>query len=193
MANPIMRFFEYEHLPQKLREISAPICEPPCVQQRRNDPQGDARSRTPNGPKKMNPRAWIVTKQSMGGDLYDALAWDNGGKPLGVSLTTPTPLYEGEAMRVKLTGLGDLLAVIHCDGGHYQAEHGTAMAIEDAIAVVHSIRAQNSAVDELAMLVRRLAHMLQNSSPEMDLPKKAMDYLKIAGLAGLPMRLVGDA
>ena len=141
----------------------------------------------------MNPRAWIVTKQGMTGDLYDALAWDNGGKPLGVSLTTPTPLYEGEAMRVKLTGLGDLLAVIHCDGGHYQAEHGTAMAIEDAIAVVHSIRAQNSAVDELAMLVRRLAHMLQNSSPEMDLPKKAMDYLKIAGLAGLPMRLVGDA
>ena len=93
----------------------------------------------------------------------------------------------------KAVGLGDLLAVIHCDGGHYQAEHGTAMAIEDAIAVVHSIRAQNSAVDELAMLVRRLAHMLQNSSPEMDLPKKAMDYLKIAGLAGLPMRLVGDA
>lgn len=42
----------------------------------------------------MNPRAWIVTKQSMGGDLYDALAWDNGGKPLGVSCTPPIPLYE---------------------------------------------------------------------------------------------------
>lgn len=27
----------------------------------------------------MNPRAWIVTKQGMTGDLYEALAWDNGG------------------------------------------------------------------------------------------------------------------
>lgn len=136
----------------------------------------------------MNPRAWIVTKQSMGGDLYDALAWDNGGKPFGVSITTPTPLYEGEAMRAKLTGLGDLLAVIHRDGGHYQAEHGTAKAIEDAIAAVHSLRAQVCAVDELAMLVRRLAHTLQKSAPDSDLPKTAMGYLKIAGLAGLPMR-----
>lgn len=29
--------------------------------------------------------------------------------------------------------LGELLAVIHCDGGHYQAEHGTAKATNDAI------------------------------------------------------------
>jgi hypothetical protein len=42
----------------------------------------------------MNPRAWIVTKQGMTGDLYEALAWDNGGKPLGVSCTPPIPLYE---------------------------------------------------------------------------------------------------
>lgn len=41
-----------------------------------------------------NPRAWIVTKQGMTGDLYEALAWDNGGKPLGVSCTPPIPLYE---------------------------------------------------------------------------------------------------
>lgn len=64
----------------------------------------------PDGPKEMNPRAWIVTKQGMTGDLYEALAWDNGGKPLGVSASTPTPLYEGEALRAKLTKLNDLPA-----------------------------------------------------------------------------------
>jgi hypothetical protein len=79
----------------------------------------------------------------MTGDLYEALAWNNDGKPLGVSITTPTPLYEGEALRAKLTKLDDLLAVIHRDGGHYQAEHGTAKAIEDAIAAVHALRAAN--------------------------------------------------
>lgn len=98
----------------------------------------------------MNPRAWIVTKQGMTGDLYEALAWNNDGKPLGVSITTPTPLYEGEALRAKLTKLDDLLAVIHRDGGHYQAEHGTAKAIEDAIAAVHALRAANGDLrDEL--------------------------------------------
>lgn len=29
--------------------------------------------------------------------------------------------------------LGELLAVIHGDGGHYQSEHGTEKATEDAI------------------------------------------------------------
>jgi hypothetical protein len=104
----------------------------------------------PDGPREMNPRAWIVTKQGMTGDLYEALAWNNDGKPLGVSITTPTPLYEGEALRAKLTKLDDLLAVIHRDGGHYQAEHGTAKAIEDAIAAVHALRAANGDLrDEL--------------------------------------------
>lgn len=27
MDNPIMQYFEYEHLPTKLREVSKPICE----------------------------------------------------------------------------------------------------------------------------------------------------------------------
>lgn len=30
--------------------------------------------------------------------------------------------------------LGELLAVIHADGGQYQAQHGTAQAVEDAVA-----------------------------------------------------------
>ena len=36
--------------------------------------------------------------------------------------------------------LGSLLAVIHRDGGHYEAEHGTARAADDAIAAVHVLR-----------------------------------------------------
>lgn len=38
------------------------------------------------------------------------------------------------------TRLGDLLAVIHRDGGHYQEKHGTAKAVEDAIALWHALR-----------------------------------------------------
>lgn len=36
--------------------------------------------------------------------------------------------------------LGSLLAVIHRDGGHYEAEHGTARAADDAITAVHVLR-----------------------------------------------------
>jgi len=60
-----------------------------------------------------NPRAWIVTKQGMTGDLYDALAWDNGGKPLGVSVNTPIPLYEAQpqisALQEQLDAFSELL------------------------------------------------------------------------------------
>ncbi len=42
--------------------------------------------------------------------------------------------------------LGDLLAVIHRDGGNYQAEHGTAKAVEDAIEkVAHLLAAGDDA------------------------------------------------
>jgi len=81
--------------------------------------------------------------------------------------------------------LGSLLAVIHRDGGHYQTEHGTKKACDDAqqrVCTAHGV------ADELAMLVRRLARALQKSSPDSNLPKTAMDYLSIAGLAGSPMR-----
>ena len=81
--------------------------------------------------------------------------------------------------------LGNLLAVIHRDGGHYQDAHGTDKAIADA---EQRIRATHGAADELAMLVRRLARALQKSAPSSDLPKKAMDYLKTTSLAGSPMR-----
>lgn len=84
--------------------------------------------------------------------------------------------------------LGNLLAVIHRDGGHYQSEHGIDKAIEDAQQRICDTFAGLGAADELAMLVRRLAHALQKAWPDSDLPKVAMDYLSIAGLAGSPLR-----
>jgi hypothetical protein len=41
-----------------------------------------------------------------------------------------------------LPSLSDLLAIIHRDGGHYEAEHGTQRAFEDAVRIVHSYRIQ---------------------------------------------------
>jgi hypothetical protein len=38
--------------------------------------------------------------------------------------------------------LSDLLAVIHGDGGHYQAKHGTIKAVKDAIRIVRELRAE---------------------------------------------------
>ena len=45
----------------------------------------------PDGPKEMNPRAWIVTKQGMTGDLYEALAWDHIYSPHGYYLAQIRP------------------------------------------------------------------------------------------------------
>jgi hypothetical protein len=84
--------------------------------------------------------------------------------------------------------IGNLLAVIHRDGGHYQSEHGLDKAIADAHQRICDTRVAIGAADELAMLVRRLAHALQKSAPDSGLPKTAMDYLSIAGLAGSTMR-----
>lgn len=36
--------------------------------------------------------------------------------------------------------IGNLLAVIHRDGGHYQSEHGTAKACDDAHDIIHALR-----------------------------------------------------
>ena len=77
--------------------------------------------------------------------------------------------YEAQARM-----LGGLLAVIHRDGGHYQAEHGTEKAVADAMRVRHElvqqvesqarelaeVKAERDAlkakVDELESLVQRL-------------------------------------
>ena len=52
-----------------------------------------------------HPRAWLVSKADMHGNLYDALAWDNGGKPLGVSVNTPVPMYDDAAIREMIVAI----------------------------------------------------------------------------------------
>jgi len=43
-------------------------------------------------------------------------------------------------------------------------------------------------VDELSMLVRRLARSLKTANPDSGLPGRAMDYLKSKGLEGSALR-----
>lgn len=50
------------------------------------------------------------------------------------------------------TLLGELLAVIHGDGGHYQNEHGTWLAVRDAINAVHALRLKTEAADVTAAI-----------------------------------------
>ncbi len=95
---------------------------------------------------------------------------------------------QADAIATMSDQLGNLLAVIHRDGGHYESEHGTERACADAMQRICDTRAGLGAADELAMLVRRLARALQKAAPDSDLPKTAMDYLSISGLAGSPMR-----
>lgn len=46
--------------------------------------------------------------------------------------------------------LGELLAVLHGDGGHYQDEHGTEKSVEDAITKYYNLRARiEELTDEL--------------------------------------------
>lgn len=37
--------------------------------------------------------------------------------------------------------LSELLAIIHRDGGHYEAQHGTEKAVQDAMNKIHGMRA----------------------------------------------------
>lgn len=36
--------------------------------------------------------------------------------------------------------LSELLAIIHRDGGHYEAQHGTEKAVQDAMNKIHEMR-----------------------------------------------------
>mgnify|MGYP001567229262 CR=1 FL=1 len=47
-------------------------------------------------------------------------------------------------------------------------------------------------LDDLAALVRRLAHSLRKAAPDNDLPEKALDYLLRKGLQGSPLRKVSN-
>jgi hypothetical protein len=51
--------------------------------------------------------------------------------------------------------LGDLLAVIHRDGGHYQSAHGTVRAVEDAKSIVSGLIQKNESDDGNAAVAWR--------------------------------------
>lgn len=44
------------------------------------------------------------------------------------------------------------------------------------------LRIETQKVDDMAAIVRRLAHSLRQAAPGNDLPEKALDYLKRAGV-----------
>lgn len=48
-------------------------------------------------------------------------------------------------------------------------------------------------VDDLAALVKRLAHSLRQAAPDNDLPEKALDYLRRKGMQGSPLREVANS
>lgn len=81
-------------------------------------------------------------------DLLDLLGvrsvlWEKGLE--AACLAAQDRIYDLRSFQV---GLGNLLAVIHRDGGHYQAEHGLERACADAEKVVIDLRMSVSALEE---------------------------------------------
>lgn len=71
-----------------------------------------------------------------------------------------TPLTD-EAMH----HLGELLAVMHGDGGHYQEYHGTEKAIKDALGLLHKKWRHTAERDALKAEVERLLGGLRAMEP----------------------------
>lgn len=80
-------------------------------------------------------------------EAYDELPEKWEARP---AFRLPTPLdsivmRQLEVENAELaTELGNLLAVIHRDGGQYQSQHGTAKAVADARDVVIALRAESN-------------------------------------------------
>lgn len=53
-------------------------------------------------------------------------------------------------------GLSNLLAVLHGDGGHYEATHGTTKAIQDAIELIHTKWVYNEHLHDINKLVKEM-------------------------------------
>jgi hypothetical protein len=74
-------------------------------------------------------------------------------------------------LKAKEDMLGNLLAVLHRDGGHHEGEVGTKQAVEDAINIHYSLRAE---LDEMRV--------------ELDETREALD-----DLAGEPRTMLSEA
>lgn len=70
--------------------------------------------------------------------------------------------------------VGELLAIIHGDGGHYQAEHGVEKAAQDAIAKVNALRqvvAQRISTVQEGSSLRSVAEKLRQGGASLPAPK----------------------
>lgn len=74
----------------------------------------------------------------------EQLGYTHEGGTLWCPSLGPKPDFAG--IDRDRTLLGELLAVIHGDGGHHQNEHGTWRATSDAISAVHALRLKTEAV-----------------------------------------------
>ena len=91
---------------------------------------------------------WIARRQGVPSEVFDLLrllgcmgiAWESG--------LADAALAAQEKVKANNQCVGDLLAVIHGDGGHYLAEHGLEKACKDAEKEVVSLRMSVSALEE---------------------------------------------
>jgi len=72
--------------------------------------------------------------------------------------------------------LGNLLAVIHGDGGHYQNEHGSFKATEDAIVAINSLKIDRDALAKDAQRYRRLRQADPDSSEVAPMTHECNDW-----------------
>lgn len=95
----------------------------------------------------------------------------------------------------------NLLAIIHCDGGHYTAEHGVEKSTHDAMAVINKLkvqhdRAQNEATrlkemlnqphlhDFIKAVKLEALHQRERHGAEHDAGKSDEDWLFLVGFLG---------
>lgn len=73
--------------------------------------------------------------------------------------------------------MGNILAIIHCDGGHYKAEHGTVKATDDAIEIVSGLKAEVAELKERLQNVLDDAHAQWMESPHITAANKYLAQL----------------
>lgn len=94
-----------------------------------------------------------------------------------------TPRVEAviDKVMVEHPGLGDDARAKYYEEVH---QHLAPLARD----LERELRVETSKVDDLAAIVRRLAHSLCEVAPDNELPKKALDYLKRSGIPTFVLR-----
>jgi hypothetical protein len=74
--------------------------------------------------------------------------------------------------------LRELLAVIHCDGGHYRAEHGDVKSTRDAITVVHEYRQERDDLRERVDVLEQRLQFDPGGSDKIDELEQAIQFIR---------------